>query len=96
MVAQNALVVLDPEQDEAAIAAVLEAHVTLTRATPGGAWIMRMLRAVPQLAPIRIASHRAVARALAERVLALDPGRTRSLPRRGRGFAWIWDMPRSN
>ncbi|MBF5091701.1 MULTISPECIES: TetR/AcrR family transcriptional regulator [unclassified Novosphingobium] len=73
MVAQNALVVLDPEQDEAAIAAVLEAHVTLTRATPGGAWIMRMLRAVPQLAPIRIASHRAVARALAERVLALDP-----------------------
>ncbi|KAJ8138264.1 hypothetical protein OY671_008523, partial [Metschnikowia pulcherrima] len=73
MVAQNAQVVSDPEQDEAAIAAVSEAHVTSTRATPGGAWIMRMSRAVPQLAPIRIASHRAVARASAGRVLALDP-----------------------
>jgi len=34
------------------------AHVT--DAEPGGVWIERALRAVPQLAPIRIASHRHV------------------------------------
>lgn len=70
MAAQNALVALDPGQDEAEIAKALLEHVDLTRAAPGGPWIMRMLRAVPQLAEVRLASHRSLAAALAERALA--------------------------
>lgn len=78
MEAQNALVALDPAQDEAAIAAVLLDHVTLTRASPGGPWVMRMLRAVPQLAEVRLASHRDLAAALAAQALAADPGQDRA------------------
>lgn len=82
---QNALVALDPLQDEEAIAAALVAHVDLTRASPGGPWVMRMLRAVPQLAEVRLASHRALAEALAEQALALDPAQNRAvLARRAR------------
>lgn len=69
---QNALVVLDPEQDQAALAASLVEHVHLTRASPGGPWIMRMLRAVPQLAEVRLASHHAVAGQLVEALWARD------------------------
>ncbi len=73
MAAQNALVPLDAMQDEARIAQVLSDHVTLTRASPGGPWVMRMLRAVPQLAEVRLASHRALAAELARAALAQDP-----------------------
>lgn len=73
MDAQNALVALEPDQDEAAIARTLLDHLVLTRASPGGPWIMRMLRAVPQLAEVRLESHRKLATALAERALRLDP-----------------------
>lgn len=73
MAAQNALVALDPEQDAEAIAAVLVAHVRLTEASPGGPWVMRMLRAVPLLAQVRIASHRTLTAALVERAMAADP-----------------------
>lgn len=73
MTQQNALVALDPRQDEAAIAAALVAHVALTRASPGGPWIMRMLRAVPQLAEVRLASHRALTAQLVQRAWAADP-----------------------
>lgn len=73
MAAQNALVSLDPRQDETEISASLIAHVELTRASPGGPWVMRMLRAVPQLAEVRLNSHRALANALAEQAMALDP-----------------------
>ena len=73
MAAQNALVALDPGQDEASIARVLVAHVELTRASPGGAWIMRMLRAVPQLAEVRLASHRLLAAELARQAWVADP-----------------------
>lgn len=79
MAAQNALVALDPELDEAAIADVLLAHVTLTQASPGGPWVMRMLRAVPQLAEVRLASHRALAVELAEQILAADPEQDRTV-----------------
>jgi AcrR family transcriptional regulator len=79
MVAQNALVPLDPTLNEAAIAEILLAHVDLTRASPGGAWVMRMLRAVPQLAAVRLASHRQLAIAMTDIALARDPSQSRSL-----------------
>lgn len=79
MTAQNALVPLDPALDEAAIANVLLEHVKLTRASPGGAWVMRMLRAVPQLAQVRLASHRQLAAALSQMAIERDPARDRNL-----------------
>lgn len=75
---QNALVALDAAQDEGAIAASLIAHVTLTQASPGGPWVMRMLRAVPQLAEVRLASHRALSAALARQAWIADPWADRS------------------
>ncbi len=85
MAAQNALVGLDPGQDEAAIARVLLDHVSLTRASPGGPWVMRMLRAVPQLAEVRLASHRELAAALARQAWIADPWQDRAeLQRRAR------------
>lgn len=82
---QNALVPLDPGVDERAIAAALLAHIEVTLAHPGGPWVMRMLRAVPQLAEVRLASHRALAAQLVEQALALDPSIDRtSLERRCR------------
>lgn len=78
MAAQNALVRRDAGLDEAAIAQVLLDHVTLTRASPGGPWVMRMLRAVPQLADVRLASHREVAAALADAALAGDRRQNRA------------------
>lgn len=79
---QNALVVLDPEEGEAAITASLVGHVQVTRAYPGGPWVMRMLRAVPQLAEVRLASHRMVAAQLVEALLARDPALDRSTAER--------------
>lgn len=102
MAAQNALVALDPLLGEAAIAQVLLDHVTLTRASPGGPWVMRMLRAVPQLAEVRLASHRELATALARQAWVADPWADRAiLERRARlavdlGYAAIelvFDQP---
>ena len=85
MTAQNALVSLGSAADEGEIAEVLLAHLPLTKATPGGPWIMRMLRAVPQLNEVRLASHRALAAELVERALAADPAQDRAtLERRAR------------
>ena len=85
MEAQNALVPLEPGQGEDAIAKSLLDHVDLTRQSPGGPWVMRMLRAVPQLAEVRLASHRTLAEALVESTLALEPRQDRaSLERRAR------------
>jgi AcrR family transcriptional regulator len=78
MEAQNALVPLDPGQDEGVIAKSLLDHVELTRQSPGGPWVMRMLRAVPQLADVRLASHREVAAALADAALAGDRRQNRA------------------
>ena len=79
MAAQNALVPLDPALDEAAISAILLDHVRLTRASPGGAWIMRMLRAVPQLADVRLTSHRELAAALTRMAIEQDPSQDQAL-----------------
>lgn len=79
---QNALVALDPGQDEAALARVLVAHVDLTTASPGGPWVMRMLRAVPQLAEVRLASHRELSADLARRAWIADPWSDRDEIRR--------------
>jgi len=85
MEAQNALVPLDPGQDEGVIAKSLLDHVDLTRQSPGGPWVMRMLRAVPQLAEVRLSSHRMLTGELVERALALEPRQDRaSLERRAR------------
>jgi AcrR family transcriptional regulator len=85
MAAQNALVPLDPGQDEGVIAKSLLDHVEMTRQSPGGPWVMRMLRAVPQLAEVRLSSHRALTGELVERALALDPVQDRAtLERRAR------------
>lgn len=73
MQAQNALVASDLQLDEAAIAAMLLDHVALTRASPGGPWVMRMLRAVPQLAHVRLASHRALSAGIVTRMRGADP-----------------------
>ena len=73
MAAQNALVPLDALSSEETIARVLLDHVALTRASPGGVWVMRMLRAVPQLADVRLDSHRALAEALAAAAMAQYP-----------------------
>lgn len=64
MAEQNALVTLNFDQPEAEIAATLRAHVQLTRDFPGGIWVMRMLRAVPQLSEVRLESHRSLAGSL--------------------------------
>lgn len=78
MQAQNALVGPDLQLDEAAIAGILLDHVVLTRASPGGPWVMRMLRAVPQLGYVRLASHRALSMALAAGMSKADPSRDRA------------------
>ena len=49
----------------------------LTRDFPGGIWVMRMLRAVPQLSEVRLASHRALAGSLAEQAMRDMPGAER-------------------
>lgn len=72
MEAQNALVSAEQRMDERAIARILHNHVALTRISPGGPWVMRMLRAVPQLAHVRLASHRALSEAVALRVGAQE------------------------
>lgn len=79
MATQNALVTVDPDVDEAGIARILLDHVSLTRASPGGAWVMRMLRAVPQLAEVRLNSHRQLAAAMTDAALAHDASADRSL-----------------
>lgn len=72
MAAQNALVAIDFHQSESEIAATLAAHVRLTRDFPGGIWVMRMLRAVPQLAEVRLASHRQLATSLVDQAVSED------------------------
>lgn len=78
MAAQNALVDRDPTQEADVIARVLLDHLALTRASPGGPWVMRMLRAVPQLAEVRLSSHRALARTLVDNAMAQDPTQNRA------------------
>jgi AcrR family transcriptional regulator len=78
MAAQNALVAIDFHQSESEIAATLAAHVRLTRDFPGGIWVMRMLRAVPQLAEVRLASHRQLAGSLVAQAMATDPAADRA------------------
>lgn len=79
---QNALVELDPVQDEASLAAALIAHVKITQESPGGPWVMRMLRAVPQLAHVRLDSHHALVAKLVESALAHDPSLDRATTER--------------
>ncbi len=78
MRAQNALVLPGDGLDEAAIAQVLLDHVAATRESSGGPWIMRMLRAVPQLAHVRLASHRALSAVIVDEMQRFDPSRERA------------------
>jgi len=54
-----------PEALSANLATLLRDTAQITAAEPGGIWILRALRAVPQLAHVRITSHRHVTDAMA-------------------------------
>jgi len=51
----------------------------VTDAEPGGVWIERALRAVPQLAPIRVASHRYVTDKITDVFAELAPDQDRAV-----------------
>ncbi len=55
---------------------------SITRSQPGAVWIMRALRAVPKLSPIRLASHNYVADLLTDLYVPYLPGVSRELIRR--------------
>lgn len=78
MAAQNALVEPGLHLDEPAIVRILLDHVALTRASPGGPWVMRMLRAVPQLAQVRLASHRALSEGIVIQLRLANPQQGRA------------------
>lgn len=78
MASQNALVEPGLHLDEPAIVRILLDHVALTRASPGGPWVMRMLRAVPQLAQVRLASHRALSEGIVMQLRLADPQQGRA------------------
>ncbi len=52
---------------------LLVGTVEITRAFPGGAWLTRALRAVPQLQHIRVQSHREMSEMIVTQALAADP-----------------------
>ena len=56
---------------------LLRATADVTSKEPGGVWIERALRAVPQLAHVRVESHREVTDAMLEVYAPLMPGMTR-------------------
>lgn len=58
---------------------LFRATAMITDAEPGGAWIERALRAVPQLAAIRVASHRYVTDRIAAVMAELAPDRDHAL-----------------
>jgi AcrR family transcriptional regulator len=60
------------------LADLFRATARVTDAEPGGVWIERALRAVPQLAPIRIASHRHVTDCLVAAMAPLAPADDRA------------------
>ncbi|MBA4795585.1 MAG: TetR/AcrR family transcriptional regulator [Phenylobacterium sp.] len=62
-----------PDALAAATEDLLRRTAEATAAEPGAIWILRALRAVPQLAPIRIESHRAVTDRLVEAYGPLAP-----------------------
>lgn len=53
---------------------LLRATADITDSEPGGVWILRALHAVPQLAHVRVDSHREVADAMLEVYAPLLPG----------------------
>lgn len=55
---------------------------SITRSQPGAIWIMRALRAVPRLSPIRLASHNYVTDLLTDLYVPYLPGVPRALIRR--------------
>ena len=63
---------------------LFRATAQITDAEPGGVWIERALRAVPQLAPIRIASHRYVTDRIVAAILHDEAGDRAVLWRRVR------------
>ena len=71
------------KQLEAHVEDLLRATAKVTAAEPGGVWIERALRAVPQLVHIRVESHRQVTDALLEVYAPLLPNvKRRTLWRR--------------
>ncbi len=85
MVRQNAALIAWLDRWRSAGQAGLTAHLAelfretaaVTDAEPGGVWIERALRAVPQLAPIRLASHRHVTDCIVEAMAGQTPDAAR-------------------
>jgi AcrR family transcriptional regulator len=61
------------EEEAARIRRIVDAVNAITRAFPGGAWVMRALRAVPTLAAVRIRSREEVADRVCRRMKAAFP-----------------------
>ncbi|QDL53327.1 TetR/AcrR family transcriptional regulator [Rhodoferax aquaticus] len=83
--ATPATLVLDEAGLKASIYALYAQTLDLTRAMPEGLWVTRALRAVPTLAPIRIASHAHVAGLIVHAFMSAHPhaqiNRVRTLAR---------------
>ncbi|MEM1147717.1 MAG: TetR/AcrR family transcriptional regulator [Pseudomonadota bacterium] len=79
MADQNALLkdwpsaVDDLRQIELEIAQLLTQTVRVTRATRGGAWVMRALHATPALSDVRVKSHQRVARQMTDHLVRVRP-----------------------
>lgn len=63
-----------PQAMNAATEALMRATAQVTASEPGALWTLRALRAVPQLAHVRIASHKAVTDRMLEVYAPLLPG----------------------
>jgi AcrR family transcriptional regulator len=69
----------EPQELAARVERLLQATADVTAAEPGAAWILRALRAVPQLAHVRIESHRLVTDRLTEAYAPLFPELSRKM-----------------
>jgi AcrR family transcriptional regulator len=60
---------------EADLKALIIETIAVTKAFPGGPWVLRVLRAVPALQHIRLESHQRVAEAIAAAAMPARPSR---------------------
>lgn len=60
---------------EADLKALILETIAVTKAFPGGPWVLRVLRAVPALQHIRLESHQRVAEAIAAAAMPARPSR---------------------
>lgn len=68
-----------PAAMAAHLAELFRETAQVTEAEPGGVWVERALRAVPQLAQVRVASHRYVTDRMTEAFAVMMPGVDRAV-----------------